>query len=242
MRGGIFIACKRYLHTEPISIANNDLEQIFIRVKGASRDIIIGCVYIPPQSPYEIFDNHLATISFIMDKYQASNFLIIGDFNLPSSSPRVKCEKLLYDGYASLNCAQRNYILNARNSSLDLCFSDIDSSPERPLAQVSADKYHPALDITLNFQPGLVPNNSSSYLFKKANYAELNTFYLRTNWIDLYKLETIDSKLDFFYIQIFEGVNQFVPIHTHKHSNYPPWFSKDLIHKIKLKKSAHVLY
>ena len=49
MSGGIFIACKRYLHTEPSSIANNDLEQIFIRVKGASRDIIIGCVYIPPK-------------------------------------------------------------------------------------------------------------------------------------------------------------------------------------------------
>ena len=60
--GGVFIACKRYLHTEPISIANNDLEQIFICVEGASRDIIIGRVFIPPQSPSAIFYNYLVTL------------------------------------------------------------------------------------------------------------------------------------------------------------------------------------
>ena len=128
----------------------------------------------------------------------------------------MNCEKLLYDGHASLNCDPRNYIHSARNSFLDLCFSDIDSSPEHSPALVPEDKYHPALDITLNFQLELVPNNSSFYLFKKANYAELNTFYLRTNWSDLYKLKTIDSKLDFFYVNVFEGVKQFVPIHLQK--------------------------
>lgn len=211
-------------------------------MKGASRDLIIGCVYIPPQSPYEIFVDHLATISFIREKHQASDLLIVGDFNLPSSSPRADCEKLLYDCYSLLNCTQRNHILNAHNSALDLCFSDIDISPEHSLALVPEDTYHPALDITLNFQPGLVPIYSSTYSFKKANYAELNTFYLRTNWIDLYKLSTIDSKLDYLYAKIFEGINQFVPAYTYKHSSYPSWFSKDLIRKIKLKKSAHALY
>nr|XP_036214872.1 uncharacterized protein LOC118680230 isoform X2 [Bactrocera oleae] len=221
--GGVFIACKRSLHTEKIAITNNDLEQIFIRVKGASRDMIIGCIYIPPQSTLEIFECHIATVSFIIDKYQNSNVMIVDDFNIPSSLPRVECEKKLYDGFASLNCTQQNYIQNAWNSTLDLCFSDIDSSPEHAVALVPEDKYHPAIDILLNFRQGLTPDNSSSYVFKKANYAALNTSLLRTNWIDLYKLETID-------------------IHVHKPSNYPSWFSHDLIHKVKQKKSAHLIY
>nr|XP_036222917.1 uncharacterized protein LOC118681626 [Bactrocera oleae] len=185
--------------------------------------MIIGCIYIPPQSTLEIFECHIATVSFIMDKYQNSNVMIVGDFNIPSSLPRVECEKQLYDGFASLNCTQQNYIQNAWNSTLDLCFSDIDSSPEHAVALVPEDKYHPAIDILLNFRPGLTPDNSSSYVFNKANYAALNTSLLRTNWIDLYKLETID-------------------IHVHKPSNYPSWFSHDLIHKVKQKKSAHLIH
>ncbi|XP_036322182.1 uncharacterized protein LOC118736201 [Rhagoletis pomonella] len=239
--GGVFIAVKRYIEAEVIPLVDDGIEQIFVRVMGNNWDTIIGCVYLPPHT-YETYVTHSSTISFITDKFRNAKLLVVGDFNLPSSSPSNNCTNLLYDCYSSSGCKQCNCILNAQNNTLDLCFSDIDISPNITPALVPEDKYHPALAVELDFKPSLTPDASPIYVFKKANYINLNAFFMRTNWVDLYKQETVDDKLDWLYHKIYEGVSQFVPVYSNKSRNFPSWFSKELVEKVKLKKAAHTLY
>lgn len=104
------------------------------------------------------------------------------------------------------------------------------------------DKHHPPLSISIDIKTSLTIQCAPTYVFKKADYVELNRFFLRTNWIELYELESLDGKVRCFYSKINEAIAQFVPVHTNEISNYPCWFSKKLINKIKLKKEAHANY
>lgn len=70
----------------------------------------------------------------------------------------------------------------------------------------------------------------------------MNGFFLRYNWIDLYKLESLENKVNWFYDIINEGISQYVPIRIINTSNYPHWFSNELINKVKQKNTTHAKY
>lgn len=55
-------------------------------------------------------------------------------------------------------------------------------------------------------------------------------------------MDTIEDKINWFYNMVNEGIAQYVPIYSKKTTNYPSWFSKELINKIKEKKEAHSKY
>ncbi|XP_050339492.1 uncharacterized protein LOC126765855 [Bactrocera neohumeralis] len=214
--GGVFIAVKRSIHSELVIINDNTLEQVFIKIKDS--------------------------LSYIRDKLPDASLLIIGDYNLPSSISRTECTKIIYENLSMLGCQQFNNVLNIDHKTLDLCFSNAGIVLCKTPAIIEEDKLHPAIDITLEFNTHLRPEVSSSYVFKKADYDSLNNFFIRTNWIDLYKIDYIDDKLNWFYQKVYEGVDKFVPLHAKKPSNYPCWFTLELIRKIKLKNKAHAIY
>lgn len=107
---------------------------------------------------------------------------------------------------------------------------------------IDEDKHHPALNLIANIQTNLKQNNAPKYIFRNADYQSLNRFFVSCSWIDLYKLHSIDDKVNWFYDKINEGIAQYVPLHYRKISNYPNWFSKELINKINEKKAAHANY
>lgn len=175
--GGVFIAVKRSISAELIVINENLLEQIFIKIVGHGCDIIIGCIYIPPQSRPEVYLRHISTISFIREKYPNSRLIITGDYNLYSSTPQVECETLLNQQFLLAGCLQLNKITNARGRILDLCFSDSDLSIDKTCSIVQEDAYHPALVVVHKFEANLKWKNVPTYAFRKADYVALNNFF-----------------------------------------------------------------
>lgn len=124
--GGVFIAVKKSVSTELLEIEDNYLEHIYIKVKCTEGDVIIGCVYLPPLSPPDIYDSHTNTMAYLNNKYRNCKLLIIGDYNLPSSYPQTQCENSLYSNMILNNCQQFNALNNNNNRTLDLCFSNTD--------------------------------------------------------------------------------------------------------------------
>uniref|UniRef100_A0A0K8WLF8 Endonuclease/exonuclease/phosphatase domain-containing protein n=1 Tax=Bactrocera latifrons TaxID=174628 RepID=A0A0K8WLF8_BACLA len=94
--GGVLIALKKYFHAECIHIPDDSLEQIYVKIKCKISNIIVACVYIAPRASLNVYQIYLDTLYYLKDKHRDANFLITGDFNLPSSSPRSDCENLLY--------------------------------------------------------------------------------------------------------------------------------------------------
>lgn len=240
--GGVFIAAKKSIPVKLIPIIGNKLEQVFIKVKNKQYDIIIGCIYIPPSSPLEIFPDHLSALAFIREKYPNSRLLIVGDYNLPSSLQVDDCAQLLYDDMNLVGCAQHNFIVKENNRTLDLCFGNDDIRVDKADAFVEEDKHHPALSMEIVYQPALIPKLSPFYLFKHGNYALLDLYFLRTNWLDLYRLRSLDDKVSWLYDKVHDGMKQFIPLRSPVNCNYPCWFSKELIRLIKLKNTAHYYY
>lgn len=240
--GGVLIAVKRSITAELIETNDSDIEQIFIRVRCTENDIIIGCVYLPPLSPLDTYINHTDTVLFLKNKYPNCKIIILGDYNLPSSYPQASCENTLFSEMILVNCQQFNTIYNNNNKILDLCFSDTDVKVNKADPLISEDNYHPALNILVNIQANLKQNNSRKLLFNKANYAGLNEYYMSCNWVELFEIEALDDKINWFYNKLNEGIALYVPVHHKRPNNYPTWFSNELIKKIKEKKSAHTKY
>lgn len=240
--GGVFIAVRSNISAELIIINRHNIEQVYIKVKCTGNDVIVGCVYIPPRSSLITFTEHMDTISYIKAKYPNSTLLITGDYNIPSSYPPEDCENLLYNDMILAGCIQINNILNNSGRLLDLCFSSIDTQTERGDSILEEDGHHPALVINICHKANLKPNNKPHYSFKRADFVSLNALFLQTNWIELYKLDSVEDKLNWLYSIINEGIAKHVPIHTAKTDDFPCWFSSELKNKIRLKKEAHAHY
>lgn len=240
--GGVLIAIKKNIAAELIETDNDNIEQIFVKVKCKVGVVIIGCVYIPPLSSLDIYNSHINTISYLQEKYDKCKMIIIGDYNLPSSHPLTNCENLLYSRMILHNCQQYNIIKNKNDNMLDLCFSSTDIRVKKAEPLTNEDKYHPALKIKLDIQINLKQNNTPSYSFRNADYQGLNGFFLSTNWVQLYMIDTIEDKINWFYNLVNEGIAQYVPIYSKRNSKYPYWFSNELINKIKEKNEAHSKY
>ncbi|CAD6227956.1 GSCOCG00012025001-RA-CDS, partial [Cotesia congregata] len=79
--GGVLIAVKKNITAELIETDSDHIEQIFVKVKCKEGDVIIGCVYLPPLSPLDIYNSHTNTISYLHEKYNKCKLIIIGDYN-----------------------------------------------------------------------------------------------------------------------------------------------------------------
>lgn len=110
--GGVLIATKRHIQVESIHIKENNIEELFIKIKINNDNLILGCVYIPPHTTYEAYHTHLSAISFLSDSFKNASLLVLGDFNMASSSPRNECTRLLYDSYSTSGCKQCNHVFN----------------------------------------------------------------------------------------------------------------------------------
>ncbi|XP_026478477.1 uncharacterized protein LOC113384917 [Ctenocephalides felis] len=197
--GGVFVAVKQSFSTELIALPNNNIEQVFVKIKTAPHDLIICCVYLPPKSTVEIYKEHISSITSISEKYSKASILIAGDYNLPSSLQQEHCSCLVYEELSLINYRQFNNIQNHSGKTLDLCFSNTHATVERSHALTHEDAHHPALSININTQKHLAPKKTPTYQFNIADYTGLNDYFFNTNWIDLYKTTNIDEKVDKLY-------------------------------------------
>ncbi|XP_039950975.1 uncharacterized protein LOC120768372 [Bactrocera tryoni] len=136
----------------------------------------------------------MSTISYLKEKYPNCALIIAGDYNLPSSCPQDECANTVYSEMSVANCQQYNQIRNINDRTLDLCFSSIEIYVDSAEAIIDEDKHHPAISIRAEIKANLKTNVAPTYAFKKADYRGLNYFFLRINWIELYKLVSLDDK------------------------------------------------
>lgn len=118
--GGVFIVVKKSLKAEPIQLTSEELEQVFVKIKCSNKTSIIGCLYVPPNSPWEIYNKRMKEISNINLRYCNDKIIIIGDYNIPGMANEVKLgvreenclgiETLTLEKFALQGCVQYNNV------------------------------------------------------------------------------------------------------------------------------------
>lgn len=251
--GGVLIACKNTFNAVETSSTNNNVEQVFIHFTYNRCQYIVGCTYIPPNSPLESYTNHMSDVSHIMSKYTNCKTCIFGDYNLPNLQwdPLDECAKnatslkeiAFCDELSILGLFQLNYIRNTFGVILDLCLTNIQTTVNKCTPLVNEDFYHPAIGLTIETTSRVCPDKEQYfYNFKKANYGQLNNMLLDINWTVIYNLKNIDEIMSVFYEIVYDVIEKCIPKYCLKKSTFPSWFNKDLINTIKKKKTMHKLY
>lgn len=236
-----------------------EFEDVWVRLDALGTNLVIGCVYIPPNSAVDVYRSFSSTCEALRNKFSNHKFLIYGDFNLPHirwihedgtlvpSNVNQTAESLI-DTMYFLELQQINQIHNASGKLLDLIFADDFDKTAVTRSSVSIlpiDPHHPATETTLNLQfiNKLVSHNATTvYQFRHADYISLNRYLSNTDWSFICCTESVESVVCQFYDILYDAVHQCVPREARKTDKYPKWFSSDLRKSITLKNKAYKRY
>lgn len=220
-----------------LSVPINNIEQLFVSISIGKIKLILGAVYIPPSSNLDLFDNHIQSVEYLQTKYTDHEFIIAGDFNLPSAhidinsdfgvtfSPTTAQSDSILFGYSYFNFRQFNKILNNTNSLLDLVFSSLTISPVSlsfdPIIPI--DNYHPPLIINSKVPRTLntLSRQNVFWNFKKANFIDIINELNMTNWSSTFLNLDINSAVGKFNSICHDILLKHVPIVSYKYNSFP---------------------
>lgn len=268
--GGILIAIRKCFSSNIVFCDYKiDCEQLFISMNVSNLKIIIGAVYIPPNSPSDKYSCHVDTVEEIYFKNcDKCEFIILGDFNLPrttwincndtdDSLNAVCCHPdilirenscIVVNCFSFLNFYQRCNVHNKKGYTLDLCFTSLDFSVIENLliseTLIPADRHHDPTVFKLKIiKDSYIKNNYTRKNFYRAEFEVINESILNTNWNDLLNNTDIEVNVNNFNCNLQNLIDSNVPNCKEQFkSTYPSWFSFDLIKNTLVKKKLHKIW
>ena len=95
--GGVLIAIRKELPSSLLLSEASFFEQVFVKIKFKEHNVLLSSAYFIPNSPSTCYEEHVNTLDRILPTHDFSNFLILGDYNLPGYTwPSGSC--LIADG------------------------------------------------------------------------------------------------------------------------------------------------
>lgn len=182
--GGVLIAVDKCLISCILDDERSAREELWVRLRTQNGDLLLCAVYIPPQSSYDIYRDHLRRVESVLDLHHGSDICIVGDFNLPNIRWLTgACETIpvnvspglegdLCDFLCYLGLVQCNHVLNKNNVVLDLVLctsSSVTVSQTFPL--IAADNHHPPIiiDVCKHYVTPLRSDVQYRFDFKRAD-------------------------------------------------------------------------
>lgn len=262
--GGILIAVKTNFYSSLIH-SDECTEQIFISI--SSRDmynrIIVGGVYIPPNSASEIYIDHAARVEALCDTYSDHKFIIAGDYNLPyvywkndDSLLATCCDRaaltasnseVICNQFSFLNLYQHYPVHRVKKYTLDLLFSTLDMTQIRYIQSddflVPVDPHHDPAFFSVSSLHYLESSNGSTFRnFKSADYTKICEAMGLIDWERVLDGFDVNENTRRFYDVLTDIIGEYIPLKTVKPDSYPPWFSRELKELIVEKKKLHKLW
>lgn len=255
--GGVLIAVDRTIMAREVPTQPN-VEQLFVSITLGKQKFIVGACYLPPDAPTALYEAHAYSVESLFIENPESEFLLLGDYNLPAASWACCSELGQYppSGDGKFNCIrnlcnllnlkQKNCVTNVDNRSLDLVLSKV---PNLAVCQsfdifVECDTYHPPLSINvpLNNKFTNLKYSGTVYDFKKCDFDSICDYLQHQDWSFLHTISDLETIVNIFYKVLYTAIDTFVPKKKLYCSSYPVWFTKELIESIKNKKIAHRCY
>lgn len=262
--GGVLAAVSKKLIVSRKTEWESDNEDLWLVIKSRFNSLIFICIlYIPPSVTVDNYCNQIEKLQDLYLKYSYSNsqFIIIGDFNLPeikwlpdssfknnvlspSNYKSMKAHSLVnFSSICNLN--QFNYVLNGNENLLDLVFSDkVNINIHTAPGLTKLDQHHPSFEITVkqNKDQFLESNRSySKYNFRKGDFDQCRQDLLSFNWISLFENKNVNCMVILFYEKLWEIIDKYFKKCVTKTKNqYPVWFNQQLIALLKIKNKVRL--
>lgn len=156
--GGSLVAVHKKFHARLLTLHSDCVELVFVLISSLDSKLIIGGVYIPPQSNCGKYDSVSFEIDQIFSYHPDAKFILLGDFNIPEitwcdgkpSKPLTfypaNCQSVI-ESCSIFDLSQVNNVLNYKGRVLDLVLTNVPTcsvSSARPDDYlVRMDPYHP---------------------------------------------------------------------------------------------------
>lgn len=263
--GGVLIAIHKSISCQPLP-TTVPVEQAYVAIGFARTQYIIGCVYLPPNSPVDRYLMVSDSIDSLSNAYPDARLYLMGDFNLPKAAwvdddfcsaailrgeayvPPQSTEAIatISDMCSFHNLFQLNYLGNHNNNILDLVLSPVKFIVHSCNPLVRIDEHHPPLSFSFSTSSEICTTvrraNEFYYDFKSADYTLLNGYLCSFDWDTILSSVNVDDMLGAFYDIVYNALNVFVPLKKVASGKFPRWFSRDLINLTIQKKRAHKKY
>lgn len=251
--GGVLLAVKNVYKSDIILLDFTDpaIDLLIVKVYTSNISYIyIIVLYISPSCSIlakESVFSYLECLDFLYE----SDFIIIGDFNIPRLAEYYHNDKerdvhvdLLLNFLEFFDCKQHNYVSNNNNRILDLVISRLQCNvTQNSTDLVDEDLHHPSLIIEAQLksqkQKTLIINKISNFNFRRADYLTMYQLFQGTRWNELESLTDVNDAVRFFYDKIYEIFRVCVPKSNRKRQ-YPVWFTKEIIKNIKKKEKLRL--
>lgn len=252
--GGVLVAVLRTLCAGCAHVSIGPLppviDQVFIEFRLAKRNYCIGAIYIPPKQCHQIYVDYFDSLqNALLDQSKnVTNFIIVGDFNLPklswtigdpykqrvSDSDTNVIHRCIGNFMTVLSCYQINTLKNHNNHTLDLFFTNVTECrlSSVPTTLVPLDKHHPPFWVSVPIachEKYMSRKPCSKYCFKNIDYNVINQKILSVNWNDFFLNTEIEEAISKFYEKIYSIIRENVPLKIIKSNSYPIWFTPKLI-------------
>ena len=256
--GGVMICIKRSIRSAVVASTGVNVEQTFVQLTVGNSSVILGAVYLPPNSSVEKFTEHCDAVENINNVYPNCPIYLFGDYNLPlatwsvsdSDEQLVQCPRGypardICDNFCSLGLKQLNSIPNNQHRFLDLIFGpdDFCFNVEPAVDSLFCDSfYHRSYCCTIStYEPKNLQFVEYYRDFRNADYTGLCNYLAPINWNGILN-GNINNAVEQFYQILESAISLFVTLKRRYTSSYPIWFSGDLKQLIREKKAAHLKY
>lgn len=255
--GGVLIGVRSDYSSYEIKLTENTIEQLYVCVNFGHGSCILGCVYIPPHSPQEVYAAHCSTLEDMQLRFPDRHMFIAGDYNLPTVHCAGDCledidldqppgVRMVLGAASFLGLNQINKTLNNNGRRLDLVFTNFISASAQKTDDhlIEPDSHHPPLRcLTEVVTPAMQGVNvSQQYNFCRGDYINMCEYLLSVNWCQLNFL-SLDRAVEVFYGIMREAIAGFVPLNRcDAAGRFPKWFSPELRDLVREKRRAHAKY
>lgn len=265
--GGVLIAVRSNMYSERIVVPNSEILEILFVKCIIDNNIIHFCgLYIPPASNDTLYQAHIDTLEDyigIIGTRCEETIYVIGDFNIPKMKwypDPDNSQVLLPSGAGSgadvdfvhslfgYGLSQLNSIANFQGNFLDLFFSsnfdDIKILQSNvPLSKVDILHYPIEIYVDLNTTQRIRNATTHKLNFRKANFDMLNIYLNSYDWKNIINNAlNVNEAVNEFYQILHSGFQQFVPIKRTKSNCHPPWFNREVLHLLNVKRKCHRKY
>lgn len=263
--GGVLVAILRTL--QPIYFTNiignflhTHIEYLLIQLPSNdhAKRHFISAVYIPPNTPDNIYSTYLDLLSTILSNPITHCFYIIGDFNLPtldwSSCDSATCDqprearsfsgRYLENFIAEFNATQYHNFTNINNRTLDLLISNEHCHVYQPSDYlVPVDPLHPPYCAVTSPYLKYSPMKRCPIIkfnYNKGNYDLIKADLSEIDWNSLLKNLPAQESVNTFYNSLYGTIRKNVPQKLYRTSKFPIWFTRPLIRLFKNKNNAWI--
>ena len=239
--GGAAIYVQSDLRSKFLLKSSDDskIEYVFVEICSNDDKLLIGSVYRPNRNVnYFPFLSELCNISC-----GYNNIIITGDFNCNILNNNDFTNDMMSVGLNSCNDIFPTHFSKHSNSLIDLIFID-DLTKRFLYDQVSCPTFsrHDLIFLAYDFQFAHLPTPKHIKFrdYKNIDYVALSNAIDNVEWPNMYHLNIIDEKIDWFQNKLFWLFNTYVPEKTLTlPKNNKPWFNNNIKQLIKKRDNAY---